>query len=337
MTRYCVLLLALLPFSLVTGVVAAADAGDTPETNLALGKTFTLAPRPEYQHCTDPGDDVQLTDGQLTEGYFWVQKGTVGWTHVPCAAITVDLGRVEPISGVSLRTAAGAAGVSWPAAVRIAVSDDGKQFRDVGDLVAMDLAKQGAWPEGYAVRRLVTHDLTTRGRFVQLLIVTAGGGFVFADEVEVFRGPDALLQADPGGKPVGDVAERITEMKLVGGIRRRFASDVAGLRRAIDETPGVDEPVKRELLARADEVGKKLASSPFVPEPTFRAVSALQRPARRGVRDSSGVVEGDGAAGASRLGRRTRGTRFLCSPRRRPAPPARSKFTPCGANSARRR
>ena len=39
--------------------------------NIALGKKYTLEPRPNYPYCTDPDDDIQLTDGIYTKGYFW--------------------------------------------------------------------------------------------------------------------------------------------------------------------------------------------------------------------------------------------------------------------------
>jgi len=66
---------------LFLGIQAAALAGlaaELPSTerweNLALGKPYTFHPRPNYPHCTDPGDKTQLTDGQVTSGYFWTQK-----------------------------------------------------------------------------------------------------------------------------------------------------------------------------------------------------------------------------------------------------------------------
>ncbi|MCL5097056.1 MAG: hypothetical protein M1608_05920, partial [Candidatus Omnitrophica bacterium] len=58
----------------------AAALGNEPPVNLALGKPYTLEPAPNYPYCTDPGDRTQLTDGQYVKGYFWTQKGTVGWS-----------------------------------------------------------------------------------------------------------------------------------------------------------------------------------------------------------------------------------------------------------------
>ena len=81
--------------------------------NIAKGRKYTLVLSPNYQHCIDPGDGTQLTDGIHTEGYFWTQKSTVGWSAAHPVIITVDLESVQPISGVSFNTAAGVAGVQW--------------------------------------------------------------------------------------------------------------------------------------------------------------------------------------------------------------------------------
>ncbi|MBN1442143.1 MAG: hypothetical protein JXA90_05500, partial [Planctomycetes bacterium] len=120
---------------LCTALSAAllGESGPLPE-NIARGAKYALEPAPSYVHCTDPDDGVQLTDGQSTAAYFWTQKGTVGWQSAHYAAVTLDLREVQPISGAALTTAAGVAGVTWPAAIRILVSDDGKTYRDAGDL-----------------------------------------------------------------------------------------------------------------------------------------------------------------------------------------------------------
>ena len=89
-------------FVLLSATVAFAAPG---LENLAVGKPYTLEPSPNYPHCTDPGDATQLTDGQYTDGYFWTQKSTVGWSGVEPIIITIDLGQVQPIRGASWSTA----------------------------------------------------------------------------------------------------------------------------------------------------------------------------------------------------------------------------------------
>ena len=115
--------------------------------------------------------------------------------NAPYVTITVDLGKDEPISGVAFDTAAGTAGVEWPAGIDILVSSDGKVYHHAGELVALDRKLNGPWPKGYAIRRLATHELRTRGRYVQFLVI-AHGPFTFCDEVEVFRGPRLATGSD---------------------------------------------------------------------------------------------------------------------------------------------
>lgn len=253
-------------------------AADAPGENIALGKAVTFSTPPDYQHCTDAEDSLQLTDGQLTEGYFWTQKGCVGWRGASCVAVTVDLGRVEPISGVSLRTAAGAGGVEWPAAILIATSDDGAAYRKVADMVAADLETQGPWPEGYAVRQLVAGNLATRGRYVQFLMFPPRRGHVFCDEIEVFRGPESLLAADPGGEPLGDVAQYVLERKGLNALARRFSADAAGVQQAIETAADVDVAVKKDLAGRVEQIAQRLAPASIKVDRAFRAVLPFNEP-----------------------------------------------------------
>ena len=71
------------------GILSLALSASHAAENLALDKPYTLHPRPTYSHCTDPGDAKQLTDGVLSEGYFWVQKEAVGWRGEPNVWITI--------------------------------------------------------------------------------------------------------------------------------------------------------------------------------------------------------------------------------------------------------
>jgi len=254
-----------------TAIAVAAQAPSTqPAANIALGAKYTLSPRPSYVHCTEPGDATQLTDGQLVEGHFWTQKGTVGWRSVPYVTVTVDMGRVEPISGVSWRTAAGAAGVSWPAAIRIHVSYDGKTYHDVGDLVRLDESEPPR-PSGYAVRTLVTHKLRTHGQYIRFMGILSGA-YLFVDEVEVFRGPDSLLQASAGGTPVKSLEEARDHWRMESAIRRRFEADATGLAKVIGAS-GLPAAVKENLGKRATEIRDDLLRTRSVPQaPTFRAI-----------------------------------------------------------------
>ncbi|MEA1951086.1 MAG: discoidin domain-containing protein, partial [Planctomycetota bacterium] len=263
---------------LLIALVSPAESADKPDSksapgkNIALAKKYTCSPKPTYHHCTDPGDTTQLTDGRLTDGYFWVQKGCVGWRSKGIVAITIDLGRVEPISGASFRTAAGTAGVTWPAAIEIAVSDDGKNYRIVGDLVELAFKEGNPWPSGYGVRRLATDKLHTRGRFVSILVIPTAGRYVFCDEIEVFRGPDAWLNDEPGGRPLGDLKKRAVEIKMNNAVRSRYAADVEAARKAVNTAKLPDESAQKDLLKRIAAAEKTLRESPPPDGEFFRAI-----------------------------------------------------------------
>ncbi len=263
--------LATLPLPLVAGEPAVAAAA---AENLARGKPYTLWPHPGYALCTDAGDSKQLTDGQTTSGYFWTQPGTVGWQSVRYASVTIDLGDVQPISGVSMTTAAGVAGVTWPLAVYVLVSDDGRAFYHAGDLAVLDRKQNGPWPEGYAIRRLVTHELRTWGRYVQLMIVPLPGGpYLFTDEVEVFLGPPSLLDPSRGrGEPTN--AQTLYEQgRLLRAVTQRLDLDRGALIKQIAATE-LDADVKSRLAAQAD-AATVAPDEPLEADSSFAAVLPL--------------------------------------------------------------
>lgn len=264
--------LALLTALLMTPGVASADAASPPLVNIAQGVQYTLSPAPNYKLCTDPGDRIQLTDGQSTKNYFWTQPGTVGWTNAPFATITLDLGRVEPISGVAFTTAAGAAGVTWPLAVNVLVSDDGKTYRDAGDLVSMDLKAHGVWPEKYAIRRLVTQELKTRGRYVQFVAIPrAGGSYLFVDEVEVFRGPKDYLALDLSDQPVTNAKTVFEAGRIQRAVAHRFLADASALQDAIAAAK-LDETVRNRLTRKLAEIRRQLDGQRVTGGLSFQAV-----------------------------------------------------------------
>ena len=127
----------------VTPGSSATGAADRPSENIALGASYTLEPGPNYGLCSDPGDLEQLTDGVHTDGYFWLHKSTVGWQERTPSIFTLDLGKVQPIRGVSFSTAAGYADVEWPLTIRILTAGEDKQFHEIGDLVRLSAEQHG--------------------------------------------------------------------------------------------------------------------------------------------------------------------------------------------------
>ena len=229
--------------------------------NLALGKKYTLSAPPEYSYCTDPGDAVQLTDGQTTKDYFWTQKGTLGWTRAAEVAITIDLGKVEPIDRVAFTSAAGVAGVTWPLAAVVLVSDDGKEFRNVGEIVTADARRNGPFDNTkYRIRKIVSDPLQTKGRFVRLVLFTSGQ-FLFTDEVEVFRGEDTLLAKPVEGPVVASLKEMAREFRITSILSQRFSADIQAINAMIADAVAKDklnDLTKNLLLKRTETLRSRL-------------------------------------------------------------------------------
>ncbi|HUT33933.1 MAG TPA: hypothetical protein VNE39_10650 [Planctomycetota bacterium] len=251
-------------------ILLAAARGFGEERNLARGRPYTLSPRPNYRYCTDPGDATQLTDGVRTEGYFWTQKTTVGWSGGAPAFVTIDLGRVHPIGGASFRTAAGVAGVEWPASLAVFTSDDGKQWDAAGDLV--ELSEAGAPPPigKHATHAFRTGKLRTHGRFVQLACVPTGP-YLFVDEIEVFEGDAALLQEPRRRDALASVPQFMDTLQLTRLLKAQLRRDLAAAREDI-ESPEMPAADKGTLRKTAQELEQRIAAMPVVSPEGFRAV-----------------------------------------------------------------
>jgi len=243
-----------------------------PGPNLALGKSYKLQPRPNYGYCTDPDDKTQLTDGVCTVGYFWTQKTTVGWSRANPASVTIDLEQVEPIAGVSYSTAAGVAGVAWPSAILILVSDDGKEWTHADELMQLATKDGAPRPDVYAQHRFATDALKTKGRYVKLMISQTP--YCFVDEIEVYRGPDELLANPAEGRKIADVKAFFIETGVLSSIVWRLRTDLAAARRSIAD-PAIDAAGKAALAKKADALAARIDAQPQSVPPDFRSVLPL--------------------------------------------------------------
>ncbi|MDO5581512.1 MAG: hypothetical protein Q4G69_10265 [Planctomycetia bacterium] len=244
--------------------------------NLAAGKKYTLSPAPTYQYCTDPDDKIQLTDGKTTDQHFWTQKGTVGWAHCPMVLITIDLGKVEPISHLSFTSAAGRAGVTWPYAAVVLVSEDGKKFFQTDEIMKSEV-ERSAIPfdnEKYAIRKITSKNLRTKGRFVQLALFTFGP-FIFTDEIEIFRGPESLLQEPIQGTPIESIKEYGDKLRTGILIHKRYESDVRDLNEkliTLSRKGKLDELLKNLLFKTTETTRNKLRNRPVPEDPSFKTI-----------------------------------------------------------------
>lgn len=237
--------------------------------NIALGAPYTMTMRGRYSLCSDNDDKTQLTDGVYTEGYFWTQKTTVGWRASKPAHVTIDLGEVQPIRGMSFGSAAGVAGVTWPASLIIYVSDDGESWYDVADLVALHNQHDPLPPFGqYSARRIWTDQLHTHGRYVHVAI-EPGGPYVFCDEIEVFRGEDAWLTEAYEDEGVADPGQNISARIATRRIKEHLVEVLAMVTATIAEAP---QAARVGLQAKADELSGTINEMPLVSMAGFRAV-----------------------------------------------------------------
>ncbi len=263
--------------ALVTGALAADRSGGNTSPaatygfeNVARGKPYTLTPAPNYRHCTDPGDKTQLTDGTYTRGYFWTQKSTVGWRLGPPTFVSIDLGSVQPIKGVSWSTAAGVAGVRWPEALLVFVSSDGKTWHETGDLVQLSAPGSGPPKEGYATHVYRTDDLKTRGRFVRIAAL-ACGPYSFVDEIEVFKGDASLLEKPEPGRPVNSPRAAMASRHVTRLAQAQFRRDLAAARLDL-EAQRVGSAERTRLTEQANRLAEKIETMPVISAEGFRAV-----------------------------------------------------------------
>lgn len=235
-------------------------------TNLALGATYTLDPAPNYALCTESGDSVQLTDGIYTEGYFWTQASTVGWSRRN-PIIVLDLGTERSIRGVSYNTAAGVAGVEWPKAVYLFVAGDDQVFHQAGDLVALHHRHEIPPADDYAIHRYWTDELHTHGRYLAMAVV--GEPFLFVDEIEVFEGDPAWLAEPLAGEAIEDINEGVAAYQVRARMIARFYSDMASLLQKADAM-AIPAEMRAEILCEWDSVLAMLENT--VPDADFRAL-----------------------------------------------------------------
>lgn len=268
----------------ITVLLALSALGPEPAQargeNIARGKPYTLEPAPNYTYKPDPGDATQLTDGQHAGGNLWGDRGSVGWPSVGWmrtkpVIITIDLGSPRPIGGASFETAAGTAGVTWPASIFVLASDDGAAWTELGDLVALSAQKSPPPANGFAIHRFESDELVGRGRYVRFLVDDGPGPFVFVDEIEVYAGsPErAKTQRAALRAPIRDSTGTtyFAEARTRTGIERAARRDLDAARARVAGA-AIDADLRRELTARLDAAAQALAQA-LTPDPaTFRAI-----------------------------------------------------------------
>lgn len=248
---------------LLASLVLPSCAQNTEHENIALHRPVTFSAPPNYGLTKDADDAKQITDGVYTKGKLWTQKTSVGWEEKTPVILTIDLGMVQPIGGVSFNTAAGNAGVTWPASIVIAVSDDAQSWRYAGDLVTLD--ETGEPAPGYRTHRYVTRALKTKGRYLALGVI--GKPYLFTDEIEIYRGSDALLSQER----VGAQSDNINRLLLYNAVQRRLHLDWQSVAAAVTASP-LSTAAKQQLQAQLAELRGEMGKVPLSDPATFKAI-----------------------------------------------------------------
>jgi len=164
--------------------LASFGVRPAPARNLALGHPVSWTRPPNYPHCTDPGDSLQLTDGAPAPGgYSWLDPRVVGWKgeQGDVIGIRIDLGRSCQIDSLRFST------VSFPPAEilppsLLGVAGAAHFLTCAGALDAAALVM----PDSRHPRR-VTLGVPLHGETSREILVVAllRAPFLFVDEIEV--------------------------------------------------------------------------------------------------------------------------------------------------------
>jgi len=249
----------------------AAFGQSVDRENAALGAPYTLKPEPNYPHCTDANDATQLTDGARTTGRLWMNEAAVGWAGSGMKSITIDLGEREPISGLAFSTAAGVASVDWPADLWVYVSDDGEAWHFVGGLLEMSGETGFPPPTGYANHTFCTTSLRTHGRYVRIDAKPSKQWYLFADEIEIYRGDDGWLGEPRPSVVVPDQPEPLATQQFNSVLKLQLRRDVDAVRQDLVDG-GMPPAERRALEDQLEETSRRITEMPEVAHEGFRAV-----------------------------------------------------------------
>jgi hypothetical protein len=287
-----------------SGSVQSSPAILNVATNMALGMSYTLDPAPNYPLCTDPGDATQLTDGQYVQGsgLLWTQMGCVGWHRTwedtTPISITLDLGEIQPISGLSYNTAAGASGVKWPSAILAMVSENSNSWHFAGDLITLSLTNSFPTTSSYTIHRFLTTDLAARGRYVKLLVFADGDydQYSFVDEIEIYRGPDAYLTNSVLAPNINDLQGFVTQMRPDVLLRHRLMCDLLAVSDELD-SGALPSDASGPLRTELSSIAQQLPFAEVESNNTFTTVFPINDLHRRIFAVQAGVWRASGLGG----------------------------------------
>jgi hypothetical protein len=171
--------------------------------NLAAGRPFQFSNPANYSVTSGESDPYDLTNGELStrpDGRIWFNPGTASWIAISNLNLMVDLGSVQPIERVVMRTLGGHKWFPFPHRFTMVVSEDGETFYEVGSLSKVqpgekDMAGHGGMfyveedGENAFVHPLA-FEVRTKARYIGLNIQSFGRPTL--DEIAVIKGEFAI-------------------------------------------------------------------------------------------------------------------------------------------------
>ncbi|MDD2708352.1 MAG: hypothetical protein PHV34_10110 [Verrucomicrobiae bacterium] len=266
---------------------------DSVAQNLARGKSCTLVPKPNYGLFSNVANDCRLTDGVVYEGKgcFWLQPSTVGWNNISAAIITIDLGKMEPIGGMSFHTSFdGPMNVMWPQSIKMFVSEDGENYIYLGDMVNLswdeklppELAPFGEEPR--KVFHAYSAKVEAKGRYVRMVVQSP---LIFCDEIEIFKGNAELLQKPVAGQKVSDIRAFLCDLKPLEDASIRLLRDLSLVRKRVSRLkPGDFDSFEK----RISEIGGEIAERKSSCFPVSKAITPLNQLHRRILQINAGIL-----------------------------------------------
>lgn len=240
--------------------------------DLAIGKSYTVNPKPNYQGTMDELDSRQLTDGHYTTGKFWSVKTTVGWQEVGPIQVQVDLDRPASIDQVCLRTARGNhADVSFPQRVEIFIGLDHDNYAYVGNLMQGQEHDDGA----YDVRTFCSKDIFAVGRYLWLFIHPKGP-YTFIDELKVLGEQSVNSRALQYSLERERVPKFDQNLATIGLATNNLQFSTRRLLATLEKDVGVNPP-SRSTVANIRDLASNLQYGVFVNEEEVRTVEKQLR------------------------------------------------------------
>ena len=253
--------------------------------NLAVDKTYTVSPLPNYTLTAPATDQTAFTDGKYTDGFFWKQKTTVGWSNwqpppANTIEIMIDLGHDANISGITFNTARNAkANVNYPSQIAAFIGATKDQFQYIGNIANDPDNVTGP----YQVKKFALNSISARGRYV-LLLIQPNGPFLFCDEIEVLEGSAVTTKSEELALEAArsfslELSRLDVEKKLLGGLINETKANIdpdsdsaqllAAIQQRIDTLSILKEaePIETDLLKlRATLLSVKFPGKAFTVE-----------------------------------------------------------------------